>query len=145
MSSTGYLRTAIISFLIGANTFGCSVPNLETPECVAARDTVKRFYSYHFGNDMHRSPENVQARKDFLSPELFASLSASKGETNDYFTDTSNYPKAFRVGACKNDGSEHATFQVLFFWRDDTSNEQKEVRVETVRSNGAWLINKVSG
>ena len=30
----------------------CSIPNLEPQECVEARDTVTKFYSFHFGNEM---------------------------------------------------------------------------------------------
>ena len=146
MRSIGFPGVLIIYILISALAIGCgSVPNLETPECIGARDTVKRFYSYHFGNDMHPSPENARARQEFLTPELLSTLVASTEEMNDYFTATSNYPKAFRVGGCNSEGTDHASFQVLFFWKDDTTSEQKEVRVETVRSNGTWLISKVSG
>src|SRR6185369_10674358 len=38
----------------------CSVPNLEQPECTDSRLTVKEFYSYHFGNDMKFSQENLK-------------------------------------------------------------------------------------
>ena len=146
MRSFGFIWVSIIYALISAFMFGCgSVPNLETTECIGARDTVKRFYSYHFGNDMHPSPENARARQEYLTPELLSSLLTSKEEASDYFTATTNYPKAFRVGGCNSHGADHATFQVLFFWRDDTASEQKEVRVETVRKNGTWLIDKVSG
>src|SRR5436190_6928056 len=77
----------------------CSVPNLEKPQCTAARDAVKRFYSFHFGNDMHPSPENLKARESFLTSELISSLSTSTETVRDYFTATEDYPKAFRIGS----------------------------------------------
>ena len=122
----------------------CSVPNLEEPQCTVARDTVKRFYSFHFGNDMHPSPENLKAREQFLTSELISTLSASTETAKDYFTATENYPKAFRVGECTSGSDDKATFQVLLLWRDDTKSEQKEVHVETVKAGDKWLINNVA-
>jgi len=122
----------------------CSIPSLEKPQCTEARDAVKRFYSFHFGNDMHPSPENLKARAQFLTSELIKVLSASSETSRDYFTATENYPKAFRVGSCSSDSNDKVTLQVLLLWRDDTKSEQKEVHVETVKTGDAWLINKVS-
>jgi len=122
----------------------CSIPSLEKPQCTEARDAVKRFYSFHFGNDMHPSPENLKAREQFLTRELIKVLSASSETSRDYFTATENYPKAFRVGSCSSDSNDKVTLQVLLLWRDDTKSEQKEVHVETVKTGDAWLINKVS-
>ena len=122
----------------------CRVPNLEKPQCTAARDSVKRFYSYHFGTDMRPSPENLKARQDFLTSELIKSLSLSNETARDYFTATDSYPKAFRVGECKSDADNRVTLQIILLWRDDTRSEQKEVHVETTRVGDKWLINKVS-
>ena len=122
----------------------CSIPNLEKPQCTAARDAVKRFYSFHFGSDMSSSPENLKAREVFLTSELVTALSASTETKKDYFTATDNYPKAFRVGACSSGSDDKTTLQVLLLWRDDTKNEQKEVHVEAVKVGEEWLINKVS-
>ena len=122
----------------------CSIPSLEKPQCTEARDAVKRFYSFHFGNDMRPSPENLKARAQFLTSELIKVLSASSETSRDYFTATENYPKAFRVGSCSSDSNDKVTLQVLLLWRDDTKSEQKEVHVETVKTGDAWLINKVS-
>ena len=121
----------------------CSIPNLEKPQCTAARDAVKRFYSFHFGSDMSSSPENLKAREAFLTTELVKALSASTETKKDYFTATDNYPKAFRVGECSSGSDDKTTLQVLLLWRDDTKNEQKEVHVETVKVGENWLINKV--
>ena len=121
----------------------CSLPNLEKPQCTEARGVVKQFYSFHFGNDMHPSPEHLKAREMFLTSDLVNSLKASSEEEVDYFTATDNYPKAFRIGSCSLESQDKAVLQVLFFWRDDTKSEQKEVKVETVKTGDKWLINKI--
>ena len=75
----------------------CSVPNLEEPQCTEARDMVKRFYSFHFGNDMRLTPANVRAREQFLTPRLVSRLVSTGEPAKDYFTATENFPKAFRL------------------------------------------------
>lgn len=122
----------------------CRVPNLEKPECTEARDAVKHFYSFHFGNDMHPSPESLKARETYLTSDLIANLrTTASGSNMDYFTATDNYPKAFRIGSCSADPNSKVTFQVLLFWRDDNKTEQKEVKVEAIKTDSKWLINKV--
>jgi len=124
---------------------GCSVPKLETPQCTEARDAVKRFYSFHFGNDMRASQENLTAREAFLTEGLVNELRIGEQEV-DYFTKTDAYPKAFRVGTCAPATDGEATLQVLLFWRDDNEyrSEQREVHVEAVKTGDKWLINKVT-
>jgi hypothetical protein len=123
----------------------CSIPNLADPNCSEAKNAVREFYSFHFGNDMRPSPENLKLRERFLTQELFDSLSGKSESRFDYFTQTEDYPKAFRVGACKSAGADKADLQVLLFWRDDTRNEQKELGVEAVKRPERWMVNKVTG
>lgn len=122
----------------------CSVPNLEEPECTEARVAVKEFYSFHFGNDMQPTAENLKQRERFLTSELIKDLSeANAGK--DPFTLTDDFPKAFRVGGCKVvESQRHVSFGVLLFWRTDDRNEQREISLEAVRENGRWLVNKIS-
>ena len=131
-------------FCLAFSVAGCSLPSLEKPQCKAARDTVKRFYSLHFADDMRPSAENIKASQPFLTPVLFQGLSASSETAKDYFTQTDDYPKAFRVGSCSSDSDTKAVLQVVLLWRDDNRTEQKEVHVETVKVGGQWLINNVS-
>ena len=122
----------------------CSIPNLERTECVDARDVVKRFYSFHFGNDMSPSTGQLKLQEGFLTPELVEQLSATPESHHDYFTASENYPKAFRVGACKDASPGHVSMQVLLFWKDDKISMQKEVQVDLLKQNEIWRINKVS-
>ncbi len=138
------------SFLLSAFCFtlftfaACSMPNLEKPECTAARQTVREFYSFHFGDQMKPSKESLQKREKFLSDELNRALAAPEIETaTDYFTRTDDYPKAFRIGECAATNENRTVFQVVLFWKDDARSEQREVRVEAVKQNGKWLINGV--
>ncbi len=122
----------------------CSIPNLEKTECTAARQTVKEFYSFHFGGEMKPSKENLRKREKFLSDELNRALAAPQTETaTDYFTRTDDYPKAFRIGECAAANENRTVFQVVLFWKDDARSEQREVKIEAVKQNGKWLINSV--
>jgi hypothetical protein len=121
----------------------CSVPNLEKPECTEARQTMKDFYSFHFGNEMQFTPENLRQRERFLSVDLTKNLQAVPVAT-DPFTLTNDAPKAFRIGACEViEPGKKANFEVLLFWRRNDQNEQREIRVETIKENDKWLINKI--
>jgi hypothetical protein len=134
---------SILVLLMALFAASCSVPNLEEPGCADARVQVKQFYSFHLGNDMTPSPENLKLREKFLTADLVKTLSASTETKVDYFTATADYPKAFRIGTCKVISPEKTEFQVLLFWRDDKRSEQKELSATAVKENGKWLLEKV--
>jgi hypothetical protein len=118
------------------------VPNLEKPECAEARQTIKEFYSFHFGNDMQPSIEYLKLREKYLTENWRAFLSKSPLQKTDYFTLTDDFPKAFRIGGCEVIESNKTVFQAVFFWKDDVRTEQREIKVELIKENGKWLINK---
>ncbi len=125
-------------------TFSCSIPNLESAECTAARNQVKKLYSYHFGNDMKPSTENLKLRGEYLTTELRQELEKQIETKKDYFTQTDDYPKAFRIGECTIvEPDKKVDLQVIVFWKDDTRSEQREISVETVKQDGNWLVNRV--
>jgi hypothetical protein len=125
----------------------CSVPNLESPECAAARQSVREFYSYHFGNEMKFTAENLKAREKFLSPELTSNLQKFLTDSDPFtLTSSDDSPKAFRVGGCQTIGADKAELQVLLFWKEAARSEQREIKVEAVRDGGAgekWLVNNI--
>ena len=82
-------------------------------------------------------------REKYLTSDLVKALAASSVQSSDYFTQTEDFPKAFRVGTCDAVSDDKAELQVLLFWKDDTRSEQKEVQVEAVKRSDTWLINKV--
>ena len=136
--------TTLICILAAAMFAGCSLPNLEPEQCVAARDAVKQFYSFYFAHDMN-SIEGARGRSNYLTNELSSQLAGPKKEGKDYFTASENFPKAFRVGACTSESNDAATLDVVMLWNDDSGNAQKEIKVDVVYRFGKWLINKVTG
>ena len=138
-----FISISLFCVLTTALLSGCSLPSLETPQCVAARDTVKQFYSFYFANDMN-SVQGSSTRSSFLTNELSSQL-AGPMKGKDYFTASETMPKTFRVGACSSESADTATLDVVLLWHDDASSAQKEIKVEVVQRFGKWLINKVSG
>ncbi|HBR57747.1 MAG TPA: hypothetical protein DEA22_09815 [Blastocatellia bacterium] len=130
-------------FIILLFTGACSVPILESPECVESRGLVREFYSFHFGNDMHFSIQNLNARRRFLSPKFASSLENANTEDDVFTVNSLDLPRAFRVGECEVVGPDRTTFQVLFFWRDKNRTEQRSIRVSAARIDGAWLIDGI--
>ncbi|MGI8640854.1 MAG: DUF3828 domain-containing protein [Pyrinomonadaceae bacterium] len=125
-------------------TFACSIPNLEGNDCNEARNAVREFYSYHFGNDMKFTKENLKQREKFLTDKLKQKLENQPESATDYFTATDDYPKAFRVGNCQEvETDKKVNLQVVLFWKSDTRSEQKEVHVEIIKNKDQWLINKI--
>ena len=139
-------RKLISGFLLVFVLFAinCRVPNLEEPECGASKATVKKFYSYHFGNDMKFTKENLRKRREYLTEELKRKLLEMPDGDFDYFTQTADYPKAFRIGECKISSPEKTVFQIVLFWKTPERDEQREVYAETVKQKNEWLINSVS-
>lgn len=130
------------AFLIAGSA--CSIPNLESAECSLARDAVKKFYSFHFGNEMRPSAGTLKAREKFLTPDLYRSLTSLPETNSDYFTASEELPNTFKIGRCKASQPGKAELQVQIYWRDDKKTVQKEVHVETVNTGDGWLINRVS-
>lgn len=125
-------------------SLNCSVPNLEEPECTEARVMLKEFYSFHFGNDMQPTEENLKQRERFLTSDFVNNLQ-TRSDEKDPFTLTTDLPKAFRVGGCRViEPQKSVNFGVLLFWRIDDQNEQREINVESVKQNDKWLVNKIS-
>jgi len=139
-------RIAVCCLLLTAYCLpACSVPNLEEPDCRESRDVVREFYSFHFGNDMHPSDDNVRLRQKYLTDRLKEYLLAVPTKELDYFTATTDFPKAFRVGECKvTSPGQSANFDVLLFWKDDTRTEQKHISVDVKKDNDTWRIDSVS-
>ncbi|HJS50974.1 MAG TPA: hypothetical protein VJ781_03660 [Pyrinomonadaceae bacterium] len=125
---------------------GCSIPNLEDPACTEARTAVREFYSFHFGNDLAFAGDDLEKRKDFLTPAFFESLRYRARDVPsgvDPFTRTDDLPKAFRVGECREISSDKAEFQVVLFWRDDVRSDQREIKVVAVKQNEKWLLDEI--
>ena len=142
--AVGWQRILLYCLLLTAHcSLACSIPNLEKPECTESRNTVREFYSVHFGSDMKPSEEYLKVRERFLTADLRNLILKNLPDKRDYFTATDDYPRAFRVGGCEITAPDKTVFGVLVFWKDDTRTEQREIKVEVVKENDRWLINKI--
>ena len=130
--------------LIAFGATACSIPNLESPACTESKNAVREFYSFHFGNEMKFSAEGLKRREKFLAPEFAQSIAGSKEGTDPFTTGSDDIPKAFRVGECREISAERTESNVLLLWRNDDRTEEREIKVETVDKNDAWLVNKIS-
>jgi hypothetical protein len=151
MNASGNKRPAMIAdrvirLLLVACCFSlsCSVPNLEPQSCIEARTPIREFYSFHFGNEMNFSQENLKKREHFLTPEYSSRLSGGPDGADPFTTGDTDLPKAFRVGECKEISAGTTNFQVLLFWKDDVRSEQRAINVEATKQGDKWLVNNVS-
>lgn len=123
---------------------GCSIPNLETPACVDSRNALREFYSFHFGNSMTFSQQDLKARERFLTPELTEKLRSSQEGTDPFTTGTADVPKAFRAGECRELSPDRTAIGVVLFWKDDTRTEERKINVEMAKRGDAWLVAGIS-
>lgn len=119
------------------------MPNLEAPECAAARGAAKEFYSYHFGNEMKFAPESLRARAQFLTPKFNNLLQKFVTESDPFTLTTNDPPRAFSISGCQVADQTRADVRVLIFWRDDARTEQREIRAEVVKRGDQWLIDNI--
>lgn len=122
----------------------CSMPTLETASCTAARSAAREFYSFHFANELELNHENLQKRERFLSPDLVEKLRQTPEGTDPFTVGEPPFPRAFRVGSCREIDAGHVEFDVLVFWRDEASTEQRKIKAEVIDLEGRWLVHRVS-
>ncbi len=108
-------------------------------------DVAHAFYRYHFVHDMAFTRAAVRHRARWLSPDLLVLCRAYFARPSpvdeppeiegDPFTDSQEYPSAFRVGAATVAG-DTALVPVTFSW---PAGDRREVTVVLVGA-GAWKI-----
>ncbi len=143
MGRRNFFSTYAICVAIASLVSGCSVPNLESENCTAGRETVKKLYSQHFGSEMSSDPEALRQRDKFLTNTLIEELRSADLPSKDYFTRTGDTPTAFRVGTCEESGPTSVKIQVILLWRSRETNRQAEVHAEVIEQDHNWLVNKV--
>jgi len=134
----------------------CSIPNLEDANCSQAKEPVKSFYSYHFGNEMDFGRENIVKKEKFLTPEFyklviyeldrqerFVKENADQVPfiNGDPFTDSQEYPTSFRIGKCAVVEPNKVVIEVLMFWKFQVGSDQREMKIEVFKQDDKWLIN----
>ncbi len=136
--------SVLIAICLAAGAFtapSCSLPNLEKPECVQARDNVKQFYSWMIGTDPLERQAHSEIFRKFISP----SFAADPGDVEiDPYTLSAVAPKTFRLGKCEVLDPDKIRLQVQLLWREEPNSRQQDVNVEAVRSDDRWLITKIT-
>ncbi len=112
-------------------------------------DSAQSFYSFHMTHDMVFSKEAVSQRAGWLSPDLvslcrkYLLRPSSPDEVppieGDPFTDSQEYPTAFRVGKVRM-SSGVGTVAVSF---SGPKAQKGRVHVVLISVKGAWLIDDV--
>lgn len=120
-----------------------SMPNLDEPECAASRETVKKFYSIHFDGNMLFSQENLKKQEKFLTSEFIQTLQSLQTENDIFTTDSTDLPRAFRLGDCKVIEPNKTTVEILLLWKNDEVSRQQVIKAETIKQEDKWLINKI--
>lgn len=138
-----YSSLLLAALSCAAFVTACSVPVLEDPQCIEARTRVREFYSFHFGNDMAFTPENIRLREKFLTPRFRAEIASKTGNGDAFTTGTEDIPRAFRVGKCELTSPGKASFEVLVFWYDSNGARQKAITAETEKIGDAWFIDRI--
>src|SRR5580765_8113392 len=114
-------------------------PETDSPEIVA-----KAFYKYHFAHDMAFTPDELEHRAAWLTPDLvklcrsYFALPDDPDEAPDMegdpFTGSQEYPDAYSVGTAVVDGTA-ARVPVTFSWKDHHSTKGLVVMKNV---NGKW-------
>jgi hypothetical protein len=136
--------TIVIVALLAAGCSSISLPTLENPSCTQARESARSFYSLHFGSDLKPSEESIEARSIGLTARFAAKLRAERPEAVDPFTLTEDYPRAFKLGACKRQNDGSVVLEVQLLWRDKEMTKQESVDALMVGKDGKWLIDGIS-
>src|SRR5438067_2088580 len=74
----------------------CSIPSLEAPECSAAKDVVKQYYSLAIGGDPMSHPEVLAKLKQMRSP----GFSVEPTTDGDPYYFSSMPPTSTHTGQC---------------------------------------------
>jgi hypothetical protein len=75
----------------------CSVPKLESPDCSAARDAARQYYSLAIGGETGTRPDVVEKLKAMRSPAFSVDgTTAEEGRDEYYFSRL--HPTSYRVG-----------------------------------------------
>jgi hypothetical protein len=116
-----------------------------------APGTVKAFYTYHFAHDMGLTEKSLLERRRWLSPELHGLLLYERRRktpqdeapylNGDPFTDSQEYPAAFRVGAASV-RKTRASVEVHFTWKEKGRFQGARTSiVRLARQGNEWRIN----
>lgn len=123
--------------------------NAQDPSLESARKLVQTFYAEHTKGDMGFAEGSLKAKGKFLAPDLLKACltkqadDAAKGPEavpdvdGDPFTDSQEYPDAFKLGRIHSSGGG-ARIPVTFTWKN--GNPPRTVTVILKNLQLGWRI-----
>lgn len=125
----------------------------------SASGAVNAFYAFHLARNKDFTVRNVQLRRRFITPELYAALIKELNRQAEYtkkhpdevpdfegdpFTDSQEYPDSFRVVGVLASGNR-AKATVTLNWSAKTSRgvDTRNITVELARQAAGWLIDDI--
>ena len=97
---------------------------------------------------MRPSVDYVKLREEYLTTNYRRRLMLDAGgmpnTVKDYFTDSEEFPRTFRIGKCVASNADNVKIQVQLYWRDDAQTVQSEVLADVIRADDSWRIDNVS-
>lgn len=127
---------------------GCgSIPNLESPECTQARDSVRQFYSWYFGTDAEQRAKQPEIIRKFMAASFVPYKVGGIEREPDPYTMTRSMPTTFKLAQCKASGPESVYLKVQFLWKPGESGENGEmvrlVHLQIVKDAESWKISSI--
>lgn len=117
----------------------------------SARAVVRAFYAYHMAHNAGFTPAALKRRARWLSPGLLARCRTYFATPQppdevppidgDPFTDSQDYPTAFRIGGVTEAG-DTARVRVTLTW-PGPGGDRRTVTAVLLRAVGAWRIDDV--
>jgi hypothetical protein len=136
--SFGLLSVVLITTAVFVS---CDQPVMESGDCLQSRDTVKKLYSIHLDGGANPTGPKLEKLRRFVTVDLYKLLSSADGSGEDYLTQQTDFPKAFRAGACR-DTDAGPELDVLLLWRNEESNTERTIVVNTIKQE-KWVVNAV--
>jgi hypothetical protein len=138
-------KAIVLGFILMAALSFIGTWAQESKAAVGPKEVVQKFYEAHFAHDMGFTKESLEAKESYLSPELASLLHKELDKPSspdevpnidgDPFTDSQEYPTAFRVMDVAVKGTS-ATVRVKL----TGPNAGRAIKVLLVLQSGHWRI-----
>jgi hypothetical protein len=139
------IRTVLLSFCIlhcALCIISCSIPAIESPDCSAAREVTKRYYSLAIGGDLADQPDSLRQIKQLQAPDFSVGGTQISGGRDPYNFSLVT-PSSSRVVECADLGNGEVMNNVTVIWRQNDQNYLRKDKVTLARSGDTWLIEHI--
>lgn len=119
----------------------CSIPAIESPDCTAARDVAKRYYSLAIGGDVANQPDAMREFKNLLAPD-FSVTGTDMSDGRDPYNFSLITPSSSRFDECVEQNSK-PTINVTVIWRQNEQNYLRKDKVTLTKSGNTFLVEHI--